>query len=291
LAETAVWLAVARTIHFLSVSALFGAALFPFYGFDPKHAVPDAIARRLSRLLKWLALFALFSAFLWFAILIAANPMSNRLVSIWVIRVTCSGLLIYFLWFETGLRRRRFVLIASAALLVSLAGLGHDGTRNAAAASAHVVVDVIHLLASAIWVGALFKLLLLAPSGAPDEAALFHEALMRFSGVGPVVVIVLAMSGLANGGLIGPQNALQSFTNSYSQVLLLKIGLFLLMLALAAANRYWLTPMLRAGMASAAGADESLRALRASIIAESALAVLVIAAVGVLGVLPVPGTK
>jgi len=118
-----------------------------------------------------------------------------------------------------------------------------------------------------------------------------HHALMRFSDYGPAVVIALAMSGLAKGGLVGPQNAVQTLANTYSQVLVAKIGLFILMLILAAANRYWLTPMLKAEMTSSAGTRTSIRALRTSLVAESALAILVMAAVGVLGVLPLPGTK
>ncbi len=114
---------------------------------------------------------------------------------------------------------------------------------------------------------------------------------MRFSGVGPAVVIALAMSGLANSGLVGPQNALQSFKTAYSQILAAKIGLFLLMLVLAAANRYWLTPQLQSALGTAMSPQTSIRVLKASIVAETALAVLVLAAVGWLGALPPPGME
>jgi len=76
----------------------------------------------------------------------------------------------------------------------------------------------------------------------------------------------------------------------YSQVLAGKIGLFALMLALAAANRYWLTPKLQSAIGTAGPTSESIQALKATIIFETVLAILVLAAVGWLGSLPVPGT-
>jgi hypothetical protein len=53
------WLIVARWLHVLAVSLLFGAALFPFYGVEARAAELDPALRRLPRLLMWSAALAL----------------------------------------------------------------------------------------------------------------------------------------------------------------------------------------------------------------------------------------
>jgi putative copper resistance protein D len=60
------------------------------------------------------------------------------------------------------------------------------------------------------------------------------------------------------------------------------------MLALAASNRWRLTPRLQAALASSGAIGPALRALRASLFAETALAFLVLAIVAVLGILEPP---
>jgi len=285
------WFLVARWIHVLSVSLLFGAALFPFYGVSKTAAASVVALRQLPRMLAWSAVVALISGTAWFMLAVAEIGGSN--FWLWVARLTLGAVLAYLLMARHGRSRHVTIVLGSAALLVSLAGLSHDGTRSAAAAAVHIVVDVIHLVASGVWIGALFVFaLMLAPTArarSQSETQVVHDALAHFSGVGPGVVIALVLSGIANSGLIGPQNALQSFGSAYSQVLVAKIGLFLLMLALAAANRYWLTPKLQSALALGSDTQASIHALAASIVAETALAVLVLAAVGLLGVLAPPG--
>jgi copper resistance protein D len=84
---------------------------------------------------------------------------------------------------------------------------------------------------------------------------------------------------------------MQSFNSLYSQVLAGKIGLFLLMLGLATANRYWLTPKLHTALAATSDPRASIRALKASIAVETALVLLVLGAVGWLDALPPPGAE
>jgi putative copper resistance protein D len=249
----------------------------------------------------WSAALALISGFLWFTLAMTAMgafgsmiaATENRLVWVWVVRLTLAAALTYVL--AVGQRRwlDLTVLIGSAIFLVSLAGLSHDGTQSGAAAAVHIAVDVIHLVASGVWVGALVILTLMlfasARQRSKSDLRFIHDALARFSGVGPGIVIALILSGIANSGLIGPQNALQSFGSTYSQVLVAKIGLFVLMLLLAAANRYWLTPKLQSALGSGKSTQASIHALTASIVVETVLAVLVLAAVGWLGVLAPPG--
>jgi putative copper resistance protein D len=60
------------------------------------------------------------------------------------------------------------------------------------------------------------------------------------------------------------------------------------MLALAGANRFLLTPKLLATLSGRGGLKTAVNALRASILIETALGVIILLLVGWLGVLPPP---
>jgi putative copper resistance protein D len=65
----------------------------------------------------------------------------------------------------------------------------------------------------------------------------------------------------------------------YGQLLILKLGLFGLMLLLAIVNRFWLVPVI------AAPGAKNLRRLRNHVIGEQVLGVFIIALVSVIGTL------
>ncbi|HEX5279667.1 MAG TPA: CopD family protein, partial [Micropepsaceae bacterium] len=73
----------------------------------------------------------------------------------------------------------------------------------------------------------------------------------------------------------------------YGVTLLIKLALFATMFALAAVNRYRLTPRL-ALVTDSDGTEQTFRAFTGTIAAETVLAVLILAAVAYLGVLPPP---
>jgi copper resistance protein D len=77
------------------------------------------------------------------------------------------------------------------------------------------------------------------------------------------------------------------FGTSYGRLLLVKIALFLIMLAIAAVNRTRLTPRLVAG-GTAAG--PALRQLRANALVEAVIGALILLIVAMLGTLP-PGRE
>jgi putative copper resistance protein D len=106
---------------------------------------------------------------------------------------------------------------------------------------------------------------------------------LRFSASGVAAVGVLLLTGAINAWyLAGSIHALTA--TDYGHLLLVKIALFLVMLALATINRLWLTPALTDGKL----AGDALRQLRRNIFIEIAAAALIIAVVAVLGVTP-PG--
>jgi putative copper resistance protein D len=115
-----------------------------------------------------------------------------------------------------------------------------------------------------------------------------HRALEGFSGTGTVVVGLIVVTGLINSWLLVGVSGISSLpTSLYGQLLLTKIGLFIAMLALAAANRFRLTPALEKAMAQNDYAA-AISALRTSLALEAGAAITILALVAWLGTLEPP---
>jgi len=96
------------------------------------------------------------------------------------------------------------------------------------------------------------------------------------------VVAALIASGLINAWfLVGSVGKLA--TTPYGQLLLLKLGLFFGMLALAALNRFHLVPSLVAAQENGESLASSLRRLRWSVRGEQVLGLLIVLIVSELG--------
>ena len=189
------------------------------------------------------------------------------------------------LWFlETAL---------GAGVVTSYAWTGHGALDEGVAGVVHLGGDVLHLLTAGIWIGALAALgtaihRCLAAQTLTD-ARRAVESLERFSAVGAAVIGLLVLGGLMNAWyLIGPNRWSALLTSAYGRALVVKIALFAPMLVLACANRFWLTPKLRTRVEQASSLDGALRRLRLTVTSETVLALLVLAAVAVLGTLEPP---
>lgn len=189
----------------------------------------------------------------------------------------------------------RWKLLAgiSAAVTASFTWSGHGAAGDDTSGMLHQAADVLHLLAAAVWIGALVDLCgqvrhsLRATQAAPARALL--AALSRFSSLGPGIVATLVLTGVINSWvLIGPRHWTALFTTPYGLALLVKLGLFSGMLGLAAINRLRLTPRLHAALEEQTGTDAALKSLRRSLVAETSLGLLVLAAVAWLGTLVPP---
>jgi putative copper resistance protein D len=179
-------------------------------------------------------------------------------------------------------------MLLGALIAASFAWTGHGAATEGPGGYLHLAADIVHLLAAAIWLGALVPLLVLvlrarrATSSADRRLA--HDSLDGFSGVGTTAVALLVVTGAINSWfLVGPRNIGALPYNLYGQLLLAKLVLFAAMLAFASANRFWLTPALHRGLATAP--EEPLRALRTSILLETAAGLLVLGLVSLLGTL------
>ncbi|MGW7284242.1 copper resistance protein CopC [Streptomyces sp. NPDC054847] len=122
------------------------------------------------------------------------------------------------------------VVAAGIAATWALSEHASTGIQSAVA----MPVDVLHLLAVAVWLGGLATLL----TALYRSAAVERRAVRRFSTVAFTSVVVLAATGLYQSWRqVGSWSALTGTT--YGQLLLLKVGLVAVMVGVAWISRRW----------------------------------------------------
>lgn len=297
---------VLRLLQFSGAMVLFGSSLFLLYAL-PRNGVGSAPQLSWPRpLLAWAAGGLLVTSALGLlahtSILAGSVSEGLRLESLSAVMTTMSmgpstavrASAAAFVLLVLALRRSDTAswwacAVAGAVVNASFAWMGHGAATEGAAGLLHLAGDILHTLAAGVWIGALVAfLLLLRPRAHSAELdAVLHKALQGFSGVGSALVAVLVASGLVNSWfLVGPSRIAGLWTTPYGQLLSLKLALFAAMLALAAVNRFRLTPALGATVAeNGCSSAKALAALRRSLILETALAVLVLGLVAWLGTL------
>ncbi len=179
--------------------------------------------------------------------------------------------------------------VAGLIVAASFAWAGHGAATEGPGGLVHLIADIIHSVAAALWLGALAALtILLLRRTAPDDLAV-HRALHGFAGLGTLAVGLLVLTGLVNSWfLVGLAQIGDLGGSFYGQLLITKLVLFALMLALAAGNRYRLTPALGAVLAGGEDPRQPLERLRHSVVAETLVGAVLLAVVAVMGTLAPP---
>ena len=292
-------LIISRFLHYFGVVLAFGVALFPFYCLRTNEPAPRVIQRSTSLIIACAALLAIASGVAWFIFTVNAMADSptgfldrdtvhyvtsdTEFGKLWVGRAVVAVVLMIFSIARAvqGRAGRSPVAVAlSGILLMTLAGTGHTQTSMGVTKFVQVGSDSVHLLSAGAWLGGLVPLAIITARGTGVEA---EAALSRFSGMGYVAVAALFASGVVDGViLVGSFGGL--FGTGYGQLLLVKVGLFLTMVALAGANRFLLVPSL--GNESKRG--NALAHLRGHILLEQILGIAVLAIVGALGTIEPP---
>lgn len=227
---------------------------------------------------------------------IAAVASGTSIGTAWQVRLAAllaSAVCAVACWRHPGIALRVLAILGAIAL-GTLAWTGHGAADEGVAGWVHLGADILHLWAAGVWLGALAALaiLLFAPAArqTPDLINVSHRALHGFAKMGSVAVAVLIASGLVNSWmLVGPANLGALFTTLYGQLLVVKLLIFALMLLLAGANRFFLTPALASGLA-AGDTVPALRALRRSLASESVCGLVVLGLVAWLGLLAPPAS-
>jgi copper resistance protein D len=296
-----------RAIHFASTAIVAGSVVFRSFIGQPSFGrgcvLPDAQAyRRQVDCMVWIGLAAAFaSGTLWLGLLAKdignqtwPDLFSNDTVwvvltatqfgKVWIARLVIAYLLCLALLLGgkggNGLGGS-LACFLGALLMGSLAWSGHAGGTPGAAGVIHRGSDFLHLVAAAAWWGGLLPLALILRlargSADPTGADVARTATFRFSTLGLVSVGTLLATGVVNTwALVGNVGAFVE--TPYGQLLLVKVGLFAVMVGVAAINRLRLAPKLPDANAS--------RSLQRNALVEFALGLIIIAIVGALGTLP-----
>jgi copper resistance protein D len=255
----------------IAIRAFYFAAALQLFGLLNYGSFIAPIRRRLWPLLLTAAVAAAMAG--WLAL--EATEMSGDAISLdtlgIVLRETRFGelslaraILLVGL-FATLLLPGRFARIAATAaaggVLALTAAAGHAGAEGI---FFQFGSDAVHLLAVGAWLGGLVPFAVAMTRPQPGAIA------WRFSTLGTICVGVILVTGSINAWfLVGNGHAL--IGTAYGRLLLLKIVLFVAMVAFAAVNRFRLTP--RAAVA----------ALRRNALIETALGLGIVGIVAVLG--------
>jgi len=289
-------LALTRGVHFAATLVASGTVGFSVLVADPPSAGYAKLRRQLATL-TWLAITAVvISGAMWLVLLTAdlleTTPTDillnggagevladTRFGQVWCARLLIALALGLFVSLWPSLRW--WQLGAAIALLAPLATVGHAGATPGRTGDVHLASDIVHLLAAGAWVGSLPALaftLWQASRQANNGSKMFVvQAVRRFSFFAVFSVGALLASGIINTwNLVHSPQALVS--TDYGRLLTIKIGLFVAMTAIAAVNKFFLTPRLPTAA--------TIRALTWSSVAEIVLGLGVLLLVGVLGAMP-----
>jgi copper transport protein len=160
---------------------------------------------------------------------------------------------------------RALAIIALVGVGLSLAMTGHAATAPPEALTRPAIF--LHGLGVTIWIGALAPLVALVSS--PTTATL--PVVNRFSRIAALAVGVLALTGLALA-IVQLEKPVALVETRYGLILSIKLALVTGLLALAALNRFRLTPAL-------ARDGNGTPALKRSILLEGAIALAILAVV------------
>jgi Putative copper export protein len=211
---------------------------------------------------------------------------------LWLFRflldLAIAGGLLYHSVRKNSCARSDLICIGLAAVnLGSLAWAGHAGAGTGILANFHLLTDLVHLLASAVWPGGLLPLVIwFCVSRRSRENEVIDRAVVRrFSAISLGAVVILAASGLLNS-LFMIKRLADFYATPYGQILTGKIILLLIMISLGAQNRRLLET--QPSNETQAMDRSTAGRLFHNIWVESALAFVVFGLVGALGAIEPP---
>ena len=173
--------------------------------------------------------------------------------------------------------------VMAGALVATISLAGHSASGNVVAVS--LPNDLVHVAAGGIWFTGIVVLSVVLPyacRGLPDgeRLRLLAPAVVRFSTVALVSITAVGVTGAINS-LLRVGRLQDLFDTRYGNVLTLKIGLFLLILAVGGLNHFVIRHRLEAAIG--ARRASSARALfRRTIAIELMVAVAVLGLTGIL---------
>jgi copper resistance protein D len=296
----------ARWLHFASTMLVFGASLFPIYAMPSRLGTADQawlVATR--RIVGWAACLAFVSGVAWVcrSLVIISGDIGGLVDPdtlsafffetsfgpVWIARLVLLLIAAGLAMRLSGSRDQRagmmLLALVGGCALASQAWLGHAAMATGMRLSAELGCYMVHVLAAGAWIGGLVPLglLLTTPAGQSNTTqgrlmAEQHQALLRFSNLGMVLVSLILASGIGNS-VFRLGSARDLLATDYGRMILVKALLFAVMLSVAAFNRWRLMPRMEAN------GRRAVTSIRRNILVEGALGAVVLAVAAILGTL------
>jgi putative copper resistance protein D len=310
------FLPVMTAIHLLAVETLAGMLLFLHAVVAPARLVviegsldpglgPEAWCRRVAwgclavmavTMLGWLAGTAAVvsdsdSVMLFDPAVLTTLLRHTQFGLVWALRLGIEIVLVLILWLRpSGRGLAEDALPWAGLLLLTVALTGHAAAEDGSHHSFLLTAMVVHLAATAGWVGSLpllIRLLVDAEAGALSgniaAVSLAREVVQRYAGYGAAAVALLLVSGgAAAWSFLGGRAA--DLGSDYAHILAIKAVLVASMLGLAGLNRLFLSRKLL-GLGHPA---RILALLKRAVIGESTLACAIILVAVILSQAPPP---
>lgn len=166
-------------------------------------------------------------------------------------------------------------------LLATTTLSGHASTASPRALA--IANDLVHLAAGSIWFAGVVVLAVILPDAwlrkpSAERARLLGPAVLRFSHVALVTIAIVAATGAVNS-LLQVAHPGDLLHTGYGRTLLIKLGLFLVILLMGGVNHFFLRERLRSSGEEPARAQ---RLFRKTIAIELAVAIGIMVVSGVL---------
>ena len=284
-------LALCRFAHFLAAMLAFGMSAYLWaYAPERLRLALSPVVRRLALIasvvalitgMLWLALESASMADDWSAAIdpeaIGAVLTDTAFGHSWASHLALAAALVAVV--ALGPRARwAATSLVSAALLASLGLVGHAAMQTGAEGILHRANHAVHLTAAGAWIGGLVPFAMCLRAYERDDLRKDAvRAMAGFSFWGQFIVAVIVLTGVVNIALTSHSPPLPP-TTPYRALLVAKLIIVAIMILLALFNRFVLAPRLKTSA-------NALATLRATSIAEIALACVVVALVSVFALL------
>ncbi len=300
---------IIRFALFADLMVLAGITAFSMYALSPQERIsgvlplkkPTVVLALTGLALSTLGMFALVASMAGSSIWTVDGEVFREIVgesaigTAWIVRMAAMILAVLAaISIGRGQLAGHLALLASASIAIAtLVWTGHAGATEGWVGTLHRLSDITHMLAASVWIGgiAAFGMLLFRPVTAQtaDCLPVAHRALEQFSRVGALAVGAIIVTGVINSlAVMGLSQIMLLGQATYGKLLIVKMLLFGAMLALAAFNRWKLTPAFGEGIRDDSPA-KAVATLQRSLLAEGAAALAILSIVAWLGTLEPPG--
>ncbi len=277
--EGGLTLALARAFSVATLMLAFGSILYVRVLAPP--SLPPEATQKLRQVTGWAICAAVFGTLVWLVAetldlslsigfpdleAVLAHTMFGHLLGARLVLLVTTVLL----W---DLRRDTLALIGCCVALALQAGHSHSVALGSPIWL--IVAATLHILAAGAWLGALPALAIVV---AGQDVRVAHAASVRFSPFGTACVAILLLTAASQFWLL-VMGLPGLFGTAYGWMICAKMAGFTALIALAARNRFRLTPTL---------SDISKPRLTRAILAEIVIGLVVVGAAGVLTELQPP---